>query len=87
MNFFVNLTSEIDCLHSFYNKSVLYMISFIYIYIYIYIYIERERERERERELGSNVNSILVVNVRTTNIAPRGNIHSEYHTLFRVNKA
>ena len=53
-------------------------------YIYIYIYIEREREREKE--LGSNVNSILVVNVMTTKIAPRGNIYSEYHALFRVNK-
>ena len=37
--------------------------------------------------LGSNVNSILVVKVRTTKIAPCGNIHSEYHALFRVNKA
>ena len=46
-----------------------------YIYIYIYIYIV----------FVSNVNSILVMNVRTTKIAPRGNIHSEYHALFRVN--
>ena len=37
--------------------------------------------------LGSNVNLILVVNVRTTKIASHGNIDSEYHGLFRVNKA
>ena len=34
---------------------------------------------------GSNVNSILVVNMSTTKIASRDNIHSEYHALFKVN--
>ena len=34
----------------------------IYIYIYIYIYVEE----------SSNVNHFLVVNVRTTESAPRG---------------
>ena len=57
----------------------------IYIYtqldtyhqLYIYIY----------RGLGSNVNSILVVNLRTAKIASCSNIHSEYHALFKMNKA